>query len=59
MLVGFGSMWDTLSNAERRILPGGILETAEAMEKETQGFVVQCDESTWKEAGAPAKSANI
>lgn len=59
VFVGFGSMWDTLSNAERRTLLGGILETAEEMEKETRGFVVQCDESTWKEAGAPTKRANV
>ena len=48
IFVGFGSMWDVLTDSEKQTLLTEIVGCAKLLENETSGFIVQCDEATFE-----------
>lgn len=43
VFVGFGSMWDTLTDNEKQKLQKEIIASAKTLENDVHGFIVQCD----------------
>ena len=50
VFVGFGSMWEVITDVEKQTLLTAIIGCAKMLENETNGFIVQCDETTFEKA---------
>ena len=59
VFVGFGSMWETITDSERKTLWKAIMGSSKLLSTDTYGFIVQCDKATLPEATLPSNVVAI